>query len=472
MNETEKLREESRRATAKADIMRMLTTADERLKRDSSDAEAMFIAGTAFLQAGQEGVACLVLNAARCATQDKKALGATWNNIGCALQEYQPEEAYKAFLKAVSYGHDEEHIYDNLCNVASQIGRHAEALEFADKASADLTAYNRSFALMHLGRWEEAWKAYATSVGRPCRPLTERNYDLPRWDGKKPGKVIIHGEQGVGDEIMFMSMCPKDFDGVIECNPRNAGLFARSFPMAKVYGTLLDGYLEWPLKERADYHLEMGGLGEYFAPHPFASRAFLSPDPARVAASKAWLSSMGSARPIVGISWTGGTWTTGRAKRSIPFELIARLIESNPEVTFVCLEYEDRQEELAAYPQVLNPHWATKKGADIDELAALLSSLDLVITATNSTVDLAGALGVPCWALVNEHPQWRYSDAAGHDSMWFYKSVRCFRQQSRDNGRWNRIIGEVGIALDDMLTPAPVLNGHDATPDNDGWVSC
>lgn len=442
--------------------MRTLTAADELLKRDASDAWAMYIAGTSFLKAGQEGMACAMLNAARCATTDRKALGAIWNNLGCALQEYHPDEAYKAYLKALDYGHSEEHIYDNLCNVASQIGRHAEALDFADKARAELTAYNRSFALMHLGRWAEAWAAYATSVGQTCRPLTERNYDLPRWDGKKPGKVIIHGEQGVGDEIMFMSMCPRDFDGVIECNPRNETLFARSFPKAKVYGTLLQNELEWLIDERADYHLEMGGLGEHFATEPFRRVGFLLPDQSRYHAWRAWLNCEdgGSSASIraglrdrkkrVGIAWTGGAWSTGRARRSVPFELIARLIDANPDVTFVCLEYEDRCEELAAYPQVLNPHWATRKGADMDDLAALLSALDLVITPTNSTVDLAGALGVPCWAMVNEHPQWRYSDAAGHDRMWFYESVRCFRQQARDNGRWERVVGQIGVALEEM----------------------
>ena len=153
---------------------------------------------------------------------------------------------------------------------------------------------------------------------------------------------------------------------------------------------------------------------------------------------------------MVGLAWTGGAWSTGRAKRSVPFEQIERLIQAHPEVTFVCLEYEDRCEELAAYPQVLNPHWATQKGADMDELAALLVNLDLVITPTNSTVDLAGALGVPVWVMVNEHPQWRYSDAAGPQKMWFYQSARCFRQQGRDNGRWNRVVGEIGVALDEM----------------------
>jgi len=205
---------------------------------------------------------------------------------------------------------------------------------------------------MNLGRWAEAWREYSKSVGQGCRPMTERDYGLPRWDGKKRGKVVLHGEQGVGDEIMFMSMCPRDFDGVIECNPRTAGLFARSFPNATVYGTLLEKYLEWPLKERADYHLEMGGIGEYYAPEPFAGGGFLAADSARRAAWREWLKSASSAEralraaggrgrvfserlnsghssrgdavyqfadsPRIGVAWTGGSWASTAGGNTLP----------------------------------------------------------------------------------------------------------------------------------------------------------
>ena len=126
-----------------------------------------------------------------------------------------------------------------------------------------------------------------------------------------------------------------------------------------------------------------------------------------------------------------------------------KLIEQHPDVTFVNLEYEDRTDELSDYPQVLNPYWATKKGADMDDLAALVSSLDLVITATNSTVDVAGALGVPTWALVPANPPWRYSEVAGENTMWFYESVRTFRQSGTDND-WLRVMNNVTTALHQM----------------------
>ena len=482
MSETDKLLIEAQRASERRDTMRMLTAADELLRRDPNCVDAMFIAGTAMLIAGHEGTAALVLNAARCATKDPGKLGPIWDNLGCALQEYQPEEAYRAFRKSLEYGAGIA-THDNLCAVSSTLGRHAEALEWAEKSDAFDPSHNRSFALMHLGRWAEAWKDYAKSAGTPSRPRTERNYDLPRWDGVKPGKVIIHGEQGVGDEIMFMSMCPRDWDGVIECNPRTEGLFARSFPKARVYGTLLNNYLEWPLHEKADYHIEMGGLGEHFAAEPFSGGGFLAADAARCAGWDAWLSAAGagserarngvcSVKPgvlrlhgtephrvdgherrgaLVGISWTGGIWSTGRAKRSVPFDLIAKkLLGQHADTTFVCLEYEDRKDELADHPQVLNPYWATKKGADLDDLAALVSSLDLVITTTQSVVDLCGALGVPVWVMVDENPQWRYSHVAGEDKMWFYESARCFRQRSDDHGKWDRVLNNVTTALHQM----------------------
>lgn len=461
--ETAKLHREAQLASERSDALTMLTAADELLRRDSANVDAMFIAGTAMLLAGHEGTGAIMLNAARCATSDPVKLGPIWDNIGCALQAYQPEDAYKAFKKALEYG-EGRGTYDNLCNVASTIGLHEEALEWADRAvniSNVDSSHNRSFALMHLGRWREAWEAFSKCAGTAVRPRTDRDYNLPRWDGKAPGKVILHGEQGVGDEIMFMSMCPEDFDGVIDCNPRNEGLFQRSFPQAKVYGTLMKNYLEWPLTEKADYHLEMGGLGEFFAPEPFRREAFLRSDGARSAGWRTWLCASASSvlrgrrGPRVGSAWTGGTWSTGRGRRSIPFELIAKkLIEQHPEVTFVCLEYEDRREELKPYPQVLNPHWATKKGADMDDLAALVSALDLVITPSQSVVDLCGALGLPVWVMVDRFPQWRYALKAGEDRMWFYESARLFRQKAGDGGRWERVMNHVTTALHQLKLKA------------------
>ena len=461
--EDEKLLRECQMALERGDNFRALTAADESLIRDPDGDAAMFAAGTALLRADQKGLALMMLNAARSAmaksmrpgfNEDRHKMGVIWNNIAYCVQQHHPEMAYKALLKAIEYGYDGLS-YDNLCNIASTLGRHTEALDWAEKAG-DGAYYNRAFALLHLGRWREAWADYDRSAGSASRPMTERDYELPRWDGKRPGKVIVHGEQGVGDEIMFMSMLPAEFDGVIDCNPRTATMFQRAFPNATVYGTLLQSVLEWPVDEKADWHLEMGGLGAHYAPEPFRKGAYLKADPADKAAWDAWIRAKVHSFPAlgrptrVGVAWTGGTWETGRKKRSVPFEVMRRyLFDQHRDVTWVNLEYEPRPQELelldADGVTVLNPARATKKGADLDDLAGLVSSLDLVITATNSTVDLCGALGVPVWVMTDPEPQWRYSHAAGEDQMWFYESARLFRQKTGEG--WDRVAANVALAL-------------------------
>lgn len=455
MNETNAILRQAHEAQERGDWARVTVCADELLKRDPADDVALFLAGVAFLNCGNEGLALQFFNTARAATKEEHKLAAIWNNIGCCLQNYQPTEAYRALQECLKHGAPPASTYDNLCNVASRIGRHAEALQYADladKTGGNDPSYNRSFALFHMGRWKEAWPEFGKALH--SRDGAQREYGLPRYDFEVAcplERLIVHGEQGIGDEILFMSMLPREFTGVIECNARNETLFARSFPHARVYGTLGQREIDWVGPSRCTHKLEMGGIGEAFGVEkPFVAQRFLSPDLARMAGHAAWIAGseqVGNLR--VGIAWTGGAWKTGRARRSVPFELIQKL-SLVPGVTFVNLEYEDRRDLLKG-SDWLNPYWATRKGADMDDLAALISSLDLVIAPTTSVVDLAGALGIECWAMVDEHPQWRYSDAAGEHAMWFYESVRCFRQKADDAGRWDRVVQEVGMALTDRV---------------------
>ena len=458
MTENEKLFLEAKRASERGDFGRVIAATDELLKRDPSHVDALFLAGIAFMRSGNEGHALQMFNTARAATQVPHKLAAIWNNIGGCLKDYQPEDAYRAFIKALEYGKPQE-TYFNLCLAASQLGRHAEALEWADKSDAIgfKAHYNRSFALFSLGRWAEAWACFDTSRKHRDGAMRGTGFGLPRWrgpnGGQAPGKVVVHGEQGIGDELLFLSMLPKDFDGVIECNRRNETLVARSWPKAHVYGTMSEAYVDWLDAEGCDYEIEMGGLGAIYAPAPFTGGPFLSASPAKMWSMREYLHFGPRQGALVGIAWTGGSWGTGRAKRSVPFEVVSRLFDI-PGVTFVNLEYEDRRAELKLFDNVLDPTWATKKGADMDDLAALVTALDLVIAPTTSVVDLCGGLGVECWAMVDENPQWRYSDVAGQDRMWFYDSVRCFRQQARDAGKWDRVVGEVRRSLLGRLSPA------------------
>jgi tetratricopeptide (TPR) repeat protein len=450
---------EAQRAANRDDWANVLALADEVVKNDPTRVEAMYLIALCMRQTGNEGAAALVLTMASKLEPNRAPI---WIELSKCLHERHPMEAYRAALKANSLKPDMPDTLSVLCNVASSIGRHAEAVEWAERCEGRYgvsgeVCHNKSFALMAMGRWAEGWREFKASLGLPNRK--KRNYhadkETPRWNPAKHEKavVVIYGEQGIGDEIMYASMIDKAIEAaeakgsriVVECYSRNEGLFRRSFPQATVYGTLHEMYSEWPADEGVTHKIEMGGLGEFFAPEPFRRGAYLEADDAKEHAWDAW---MDRAAPVgkqrVGIAWTGGSWESGRGRRSIPFELIAQLTRGQ-DVTFVNLEYEDRRKDLELTPGVLNPVTATKKGQDMDELAALIANLDLVISVQTSVVDLAGALGVPCWAITDQVPQWRYTGFFGPDTMGFYESVKVYRQKQW--GEWAPVVNQIARDL-------------------------
>ena len=80
---------------------------------------------------------------------------------------------------------------------------------------------------------------------------------------------------------------------------------------------------------------------------------------------------------------------------------------------------------------------------DLDGFAAQIAALDLVISVDNSTVHMAGALGVPVWVLLPYVSEWRWLQARG-DSLW-YSTVKLFRQSSASD--WKSVIIEVSKEL-------------------------
>ena len=123
-------------------------------------------------------------------------------------------------------------------------------------------------------------------------------------------------------------------------------------------------------------------------------------------------------------------------KRNIPIEMLASELAKIP-ATFVNLQYGDVEGEL----QVLNK---TKdfniidveevdKFNDLDGLAALITACDIVVSIDNSTVHLAGALGIDTRVLLPKVADERWG-LDGCDSYW-YDSLKLYRQEARDDWR-------------------------------------
>ena len=306
---------------------------------------------------------------------------------------------------------------------------------------------NLSFALLALGRFGEGWRHQGMKWGMRENARFRQELDCPLWRGEPlTGKSIyVWSEQGLGDQVMFASMFPDLIAGgarcTLEVQPRLRALFARSFPQAQVIARR-------PGKPQAgvhDFHVPMSGLGEFLrgdlAAFP-AHRGYLVADPARRAHWRSRLLGLGAGLKI-GISWRGGTDVTDRGQRSMPLA-DWRPVLSLRRASFVSLQYGDCREEIEALRAQGFPiaHWQEAVD-DMDECAALLCELDLVISVTTTAIHLAGALARPTWVLVPARPGWRYL-LEGERLPW-YPSARMLRQSSV--GDWAPVMARVARDL-------------------------
>jgi hypothetical protein len=262
--------------------------------------------------------------------------------------------------------------------------------------------------------------------------------------------LLVYAEQGVGDEIMFascLSQLISDAASVtIECDQRLATLFARSFTSATVHGRTRDADLEWlQLLPAHDAQIAIGSLPQLLrksADEFQPDAGYLVPDRERVEKWRRRLTVAGDAWTI-GLSWRGGTRKTRGTLRSLELTDFLPLAMSGQR-RFVCLQRGDCSAEIEMlraagmnidyWPEVLD---------DLEETAALIAALDLVISVDNTMVHLAGAMGKACWTLLTHVPDWRYGVAGG--TMPWYPSLRLFRQSS--DRTWPPVVSAVVAAL-------------------------
>lgn len=374
------------------------------------------------------------------------------SNLGYVLYKHleRLDEAEAHLRRALQLDPEKIEAQTNLAMVLDHRGETAAALALYDrilglKPDDSEVRLNRSLILLARGDYARGWPEYEARRAVQMR----RELRLPEWDGTPlSGRVIlVHAEQGLGDEIMFAS-CLGDVIGearhcVIECDRKVEKLFRRSFPAATVYGALqTDPPRNWLDHDpRIDCTVGIGSLPLRFR----TSRAdfprhagYLRADPVRRDYWRGRLHEIGSG-PKIGVSWRGGAKKTRRHARSIPLENWVPLL-TLPGMHFVSLQYGEIGGDLDAMRDVsrcVMHHWP-EAIEDYDETAALVSALDLVISVQTAVIHLGGALGKPVWVLVSSRPEWRYQEAG--ESLPWYPSVRLIRQTTP--GDWRGVIDE------------------------------
>ena len=320
---------------------------------------------------------------------------------------------------------------------------HERALSL-DPANID-ARWERALTLLTSGDFEAGWKDYVSSKkerGLPSRPMLGKT-----WDGKadlRNKSIFVYREQGLGDVLQFCRF-------LHHLSKTGARVFfAPHDPLKWLMGTMgagfeicdfADGELE------TDFHIPLLSLPAIFQSQPLPAQVpYLFPSQENVLN---WEKRIGAEGFRIGICWQG---STGKADlgRSFPvrhFEGLSQI----PGVRLISLHKGDGEGQLRSLPTHMN---IETLGGDFDsgadgffDAAAVMKSLDLVITSDTAMAHLAGALATPVWVALKSAPDWRWmTDRA--DNPW-YPTMRLFRQSRA--GDWAEVFEQMEMALREWL---------------------
>lgn len=434
------------------------------LAENIDDANALYLLGTLYLQTKRYGLAAQMLQLALIL---KPEAFEPWNNLGNCYKAVNKEaDAKRCWEKSLSIqgrsDHEYADIWNNFATLYVNAGCPEEGVQYCEKSIAlnpEHPDAHWNLALLNLeqGKYAEGFDLYEWGFKTKNRPVRNYGDKVTDWKGEHGKTVVVWGEQGIGDEILFSSIIPDlikvSKHVIFDCHPRLVTLFKNSFPEASVYGTRKDDVIGWVHKHpELECKIAIADLAKYFrrSLKDFPNTSFLKANPERVEHYKKKLNKI-SSKPKIGISWSGGYVKTRKDYRSIPLEQWKPLFSEDYD--FISLQYTPEAyntvSEVEDKLDVSIRHWPfAVQNNDYHETAALVSALDLVITVNTAMHHLAGGLGKECWTLTPKAHAWRYySPSLSKRTIPWYPSVRQWQQ--KELGDWDSIMQNVAISLKD-----------------------
>lgn len=391
-----------------------------------------------------------------------------WNHLGyLTLSRLETGLADGLFRQALAIRPDLASAHRGRGEAAYIDGDVERAIEHGERALSHAPAdmglrYRVSLYLLAGGQLERGWLLHDCLWSMPEGIRREGLEPARRWhDGPfSGGRLLVLAEQGVGDEVLFLSCLPELVDTVqaangelmVECDPRLIAPLRRAWPTVQVHGfdRRVEGRrpvhrYDWiPSDRKPDLWLDGNGLMPRFrqslAMCEAADRPWLVADPARVDAFRECLDAMGPGLKV-GVSWRSRSLEGFRGIHYPGLAAMAPILATNG-VQFVSLQYGDGwRDELAESGTPVSMIEDLDTTDDLDGVLALIAALDLVICPSSTLVWLAASIGAPVWLPYNSPTYLEF----GTDHFPGFPTVRGFAKSQREP--WAPLLGRVADAL-------------------------
>ncbi len=375
------------------------------------------------------------------------------------------EEASIFYVKALELDPEDDATLLNYSQNLKGQKRIDESIEYLEKCLA--INPKSEFAHYHMGLFtllqgkdlKRGFREYQWRWKVEGFPSPKRLFKNKHWTGQPlyDKSIVVWGEQGVGEEIMFSNMIQnilseKPKKVYLEADHRLVPLFQRTWPELTVFKRQVKTPEKY-LDPSIDFQSSSGSLSRGFRTS-FRSfpkhKGYLKPDPKRVEEfQNRYKKIVPKDHLKVGIAWKSLNKTLGGPKTITLADWEGIL--SQEKTWFTKLQYGDCAQDLSDLKEKTgidiydDPTIDHKE--DLDGLAAQISALDLVITTSNVTAHLAGALNVPALVLVPHVPLWHWF-LDRKDSPW-YPSLTMFRQYRPKD--WMPVLNRVAEHLEGIL---------------------
>ena len=371
------------------------------------------------------------------------------NNLGKVHEEISLySDALGYFDNAIRLKPDYAEAYSNRGVISKNLNRFELAIIDYDTAihldpENPEAYYNKAILLLQLKQFSLGWNLYQRRWEIKTKFSKKLDTKIPYWNRQNTNnqsKILLWAEQGIGDEIFYFGML-KNFSDTdarvtVSADTRLHALFKRSMPELEfVDRKEIDNMCD---ENAFDFQAPIGDIGQLFSVDRSLEhktpKSFFQINQSRCSEIKNKNDFL-SDKFVCGISWKSTNKDIGITKSLNLIDLSPLLSIEN--VVFVSLQYGSTADEIEFVEKNIGIKIHTIDGLDIfndiDGLVSLISLCDLVVTTSNITAHLTGAIGKKGMVLMpfSKGKIWYWHSGVG-PSLW-YPSLELVSQSQMND---------------------------------------
>ena len=376
---------------------------------------------------------------------DKNNYNAFFNLGNLYKETNKLDESIEYFSKAIKINKNFYKAYHNRAAVKRLLFKFDDAIKDFDKALTINpkhldSLFFKAITQLKIGDYENGWKNYEHRWGTTNFPSPKRIFRQPCWNGTDSLKdkiILLHGEQGLGDNIHFSR-----YFGLIKPIAKKTILQVDKNLVQLFKDSNFGNYIFSNNEKLPDFdiHCPLLSLPYKFSTTlkniPFNEK-YLFPNGDRILK---WKKTFDNKFYNIGINWQASPNPDLDKGRSFQLKYFHD-ISSIDKIKLYSLQKKNGLEQINENIEKLNLNVINNldENSPFVDTAAIIENLDLVITCDTSIAHLSGAIGKKTFLLLQKNSEWRWLRDIDY-SPW-YNSIKIYRQKSQDD--WLSVFDEV-----------------------------